>query len=110
MLTAEEKSDLVVGVGMPIAGLPLPPEMQGPADGPMGPRVPGAGGMTRAVPRLGIPSIVLADGPAGAYGREGVGEPLRLRSDANGSHAVRRLRRNPQRGRGYRRAARAHRC
>ncbi len=64
-LTAEEKIDLVVGVGMSIAGLPLPPEMQGPADGPMGPRVPGAGGMTRAVPRLGIPSIVLADGPAG---------------------------------------------
>lgn len=64
-LTPEEKIDLVVGVGMSIAGLPLPPEMQGPADGPMGPRVPGAGGMTRAVPRLGIPSIVLADGPAG---------------------------------------------
>jgi beta-glucosidase len=64
-LTPEEKIDLVVGVGMSLAGLPLPPEMQGPADGPMGPRVPGAGGMTRAVPRLGIPSIVLADGPAG---------------------------------------------
>ena len=64
-LTPEEKIDLVVGVGMSLAGLPLPPEMQGPTDGPMGPRVPGAGGMTRAVPRLGIPSIVLADGPAG---------------------------------------------
>jgi beta-glucosidase len=64
-LTPEEKIDLVVGVGMSLAGLPLPPEMQGPADGPMGPRVPGAGGVTRAVPRLGIPSIVLADGPAG---------------------------------------------
>lgn len=64
-LTPEEKVDLVVGVGMSLAGLPLPPEMQGPAGGPMGPRVPGAGGMTHAVPRLGIPAIVLADGPAG---------------------------------------------
>ena len=64
-LTPEEKVDLVVGVGMSIAGLPLPPEMRGPEGGPMAPRVPGAGGMTHAVPRLGIPSIVLADGPAG---------------------------------------------
>ena len=52
-LTPEEKVDLVVGVGMSIAGLPLPPEMRGPEGGPMAPRVPGAGGMTHAVPRLG---------------------------------------------------------
>jgi beta-glucosidase len=62
-MTREEKVRLVMGTGMSFPG--LPPEMNPPAGGEAKPRVPGAAGMTFAVPRLGIPSIVLADGPAG---------------------------------------------
>ncbi len=62
-MTREEKVNLVIGTGMQRPG--LPPEMQGPAVGEVKAGVPGAAGTTFAVPRLGIPSIVLADGPAG---------------------------------------------
>ena len=62
-LTREEKVNLVIGTGMEFPG--LPPEMQGPAIGQATAGVPGAAGTTFAVPRLGIPAIVLADGPAG---------------------------------------------
>lgn len=62
-MTTEEKLSLVVGTGMKFPG--LPPEMQGPAVGQSAEQVPGAAGATYAIPRLGIPSIVLADGPAG---------------------------------------------
>ena len=56
-MTLEEKTSLVVGAGM---------RFQGAAAGEStGNRVPGAAGTTHAIPRLGIPSIVLADGPAG---------------------------------------------
>lgn len=52
-MTLEEKARIVVGVGIPgMFGNPLP-------------RVPGAAGETHPVERLGIPSAVLADGPAG---------------------------------------------
>jgi len=62
-LTREEKVNLVLGTGM---NMPfLPEEMRGPAVGETSEAVPGAAGNTAAVPRLGIPSIVLADGPAG---------------------------------------------
>ncbi|MFM8517558.1 MAG: beta-glucosidase [Nevskiaceae bacterium] len=64
-MTPEEKIGLVVGTGMPIGGLPLPPEMQGPGTGDVSSRVLGASGMSMAIPRLGIPSVVFADGPAG---------------------------------------------
>lgn len=57
-MTVEEKAMLVVGIGN---------------DGVTGANfignskriVPGAAGSTRAIPRLGIPGVVLADGPAG---------------------------------------------
>jgi beta-glucosidase len=62
-MTKDEKVSLVLGTGMRFPG--LPPEMQGPAVGETQSGVPGAAGTTFAIPRLGIPSIVVADGPAG---------------------------------------------
>ena len=62
-MTTEEKVNLVIGTGMKFPG--LPPDMQGPAIGATSEGVPGAAGTTFGVPRLGIPSIVVADGPAG---------------------------------------------
>ncbi|MCH5584060.1 glycoside hydrolase family 3 C-terminal domain-containing protein [Shimazuella sp. AN120528] len=52
-MTIEEKSKLVVGQGMPgLMGNPVA-------------SVAGAVGKTYAIPRLGIPSLLFADGPAG---------------------------------------------
>jgi len=58
-MTLEEKAKLVVGNGfnMPGAG--------GPTIGQTKDKVAGAAGTTFAIPRLGIPSIVVSDGPAG---------------------------------------------
>lgn len=58
-LTLHEKAQLVVGTGM--RGF----EQDGPIIGSADGIVPGAAGYTCAIPRLGIPAIVLADGPAG---------------------------------------------
>ena len=62
-MTRQEKVSLVTGMGMRRPG--LPPDRQGPEVGETTAGVPGAAGTTYGIPRLGIPSIVVADGPAG---------------------------------------------
>ena len=62
-LTSEEKINLVLGTGMAVDA--LPDDMQGPVVGEVEGRVRGAAGTTVAIPRLGIPALVMADGPAG---------------------------------------------
>ena len=59
-MTLEEKAMLVIGTGMQ-----TPDNGANAVVGNSAELVPGAAGSTRAIPRLGIPSIVLADGPAG---------------------------------------------
>ena len=58
-MTLEEKVQLLVGTGM--AGF----SGDNPVIGETQSIVPGAAGTTYPIPRLGIPAIVLADGPAG---------------------------------------------
>ena len=65
-LTLEEKATLAVGGGMK--------SMMAGTMGEKGVLVPGAGGTIRPIERLGIPSVVLSDGPAGVRI-----EPLRKR-------------------------------
>jgi beta-glucosidase len=64
-MTTEEKVSLVIGAGMNTPGVTLSPEMQGPVLSQPIKGVPGAAGTTVPIPRLGIPAIILADGPAG---------------------------------------------
>src|SRR4051794_10940478 len=59
-MTLEEKVTLVVG-----SGFNMPGASNGPVIGQTKDKVAGAAGTTVAIARLGIPSIVLADGPAG---------------------------------------------
>ena len=58
-MTLEEKVHFVIGMGM--AGSDGSSAVVGATED----IVPGAAGTTYPIPRLGIPSIVLADGPAG---------------------------------------------
>ena len=58
-MTLEEKVHFVIGTGM--AGVSGETAAVGSTDD----LLPGAAGTTYAIPRLGIPAIVLADGPAG---------------------------------------------
>lgn len=60
-MTLEEKAKFVVGTGMKLPGV----QSGGPVVGEIKDKVPGAAGKTFAIPRLGIPSVVLSDGPAG---------------------------------------------
>jgi beta-glucosidase len=64
-LTLEEKARLIMGLGMNIPGDLLGPNMAPPDTLKRINPVPGSAGMTYAIPRLGIPAIILADGPAG---------------------------------------------
>lgn len=59
-MTLEEKAILVTGVGMDGQDTGESATVGSSAD-----LVPGAAGSTHAIPRLGIPQVVLADGPAG---------------------------------------------
>ncbi len=75
-MTLEEKARLVVGMGFRLpspppghdslklpANLHLPP--MDPEAGKVPEKVPGAAGRTHPIPRLGIPSVTMSDGPAG---------------------------------------------
>ncbi|MDQ0253427.1 beta-glucosidase [Evansella vedderi] len=59
-MTLQEKAALVVGGNKEVLE-----EIDNEIIGNQATRVPGAAGQTQAIPRLGIPSIVLADGPMG---------------------------------------------
>ena len=60
-MTLEEKTKFVVGNGFSLPGM----KPQGPVIGQTQDKVAGAAGTTFALPALGLPSIVVADGPAG---------------------------------------------
>jgi beta-glucosidase len=64
-LTLEEKARLIMGLGMNIPGDLLGPNTAPPDTIKTFNPVAGSAGVTYAIPRLGIPAIVLADGPAG---------------------------------------------
>ena len=59
-MTLDEKIHFVSGIGMSITQ-----GSDGPVAGSIGGKVVGAAGATLAIPRLGIPSVIMADGPAG---------------------------------------------
>lgn len=58
-MTLDEKIEFIHGIGMNVSS------GNGPVAGSILGRVPGAAGATNKIERLGIPSIIMADGPAG---------------------------------------------
>jgi beta-glucosidase len=68
-MTLEEKVAFVVGTGMRMPGMPGSANKQddkkGPLVGDTKMLVDGSAGTTYPIPRLGIPAMVVADGPAG---------------------------------------------
>jgi beta-glucosidase len=64
-MTKEEKVNFVIGTGTTTPTSNMPPDRLAPVVGETIKGVPGAAGNTCPISRLGIPSIVLADGPAG---------------------------------------------
>jgi beta-glucosidase-like glycosyl hydrolase len=66
-MSLEEKVNLVVGMGMNIPGIM---QTSGTGVGMSMDKVAGAAGTTYAIPRLGLPTTVVADGPAGLRARE----------------------------------------
>ena len=64
-MTLDEKVSLLVGQGMYVPGMGMPGAPAQPSEAQK--RVIGAAGTTFAIPRLGIPSIVVCDGPAGIH-------------------------------------------
>ncbi len=63
-MTLEEKVNVLVGGGMNVPGMPLPGTTEPTAAQK---RVLGAAGTVVGLPRLGIPSLVVCDGPAGIH-------------------------------------------
>lgn len=70
-MTLDEKINIVRGEGMKVSN-----GDNGPVAGFVSGIVPGAAGRTYGIPRLGVPSIIVADGPAG----------LRIDSMRTGAH------------------------
>ncbi len=63
-MTLEEKVNILVGGGMNMPGMPMFGDAE-PTDAQK--KVRGAAGTIAGIPRLGIPSIVVCDGPAGIH-------------------------------------------
>jgi beta-glucosidase len=64
-MTLEEKINMVVGGGMYVPGMQLPGAVTQPSEAQK--RVTGAAGTSFAIPRLGIPALVVCDGPSGTH-------------------------------------------
>jgi beta-glucosidase len=62
-MTTDEKINLVVGMGLKMGSFNMPGGA--PLVGQTMDKVPGAAGTTFALPHLGLPTTVMADGPAG---------------------------------------------